>query len=165
MLFQVINHFLNYQMIACHQYYWCLLLLNHKINKNQLAGKIDCRHGFIGDDLINDEKFDLVVSNSVLHHIKQTQSFWRLIKKATKEGGKFFIMDLLRPNSVDAAAALVEQYASDESGQLKEDFYNSLLAAYNLNEIEEQLQENSILDFNIQQITDRHFIVFGSMFA
>ena len=74
-------------------------------------------------------------------------------------------MDLLRPNSVDAAAALVEQYASDESGQLKEDFYNSLLAAYNLNEIEEQLQENSILDFNIQQITDRHFIVFGSMFA
>ena len=74
-------------------------------------------------------------------------------------------MDLLRPNSVDEAAALVEQYASDESAQLKEDFYNSLLAAYNLNEIEEQLQENSILDFNIQQITDRHFIVFGSMFA
>ena len=82
-----------------------------------------------------------------------------------KEGGKFFIMDLLRPNSVDAAAALVETYASNESAQLKEDFYNSLLAAYNLNEIEEQLQENSILDFNIQQITDRHFIVFGSMFA
>ena len=145
-----------------------LTMLKHaedKINKNQLAGKIHCRHGFIGDDLINDEKFDLVVSNSVLHHIKQTQLFWRLIKKATKEGGKFFIMDLLRPNSVDAAAALVETYASNESAQLKEDFYNSLLAAYNLNEIEEQLQENSILDFNIQQITDRHFIVFGSMFA
>ena len=49
--------------------------------------------------------------------------------------------------------------------QLKRDFYNSLLAAYTLDEVKDQLKKNHFLKCHVDQITDRHFIVFGSMFA
>ena len=142
-----------------------LELAKQKIRNNKFEKIIKCYHGFIGEDFLDNQKFDLVLSNSVLHHVEKPQAFWNLIKNSTKTGGSFFVMDLLRPDSVDNAHKIVTEYAADESKQLKIDFYNSLLAAYTTEEVKKQLLESGIENFNIQQITDRHFIVFGSMFA
>ena len=61
-------------------------------------------------------------------------------------------MDLLRPDSVENAHKIVTEYAADESKQLRIDFYNSLLASYTTEEVQKQLLESKIENFNIQQI-------------
>jgi hypothetical protein len=74
-------------------------------------------------------------------------------------------MDLMRPASRADAHALVERYASGEPAVLRTDFCNSLLAAYRPEEIKAQLQAARLSHLAIEVISDRHFIVWGSMAA
>ena len=53
--------------------------------------------------------------------------------------------DLFRPETMQAASALVDQYANKEPDILRKDFYNSLLAAFTANEMRTQI-ENANLD-------------------
>ena len=70
-------------------------------------------------------------------------------------------MDLLRPSSREDARALVEQYAAEEPEILRVDFFNSLLAAYRLDEVENQLGAAGFEHLHLEVVTDRHFIVWG----
>ena len=67
----------------------------------------------------------------------------------------------MRPRSESAAKELLEEYAANEPEVLKHDFYNSLLAAYTVGEVEEQLEREGILEFIVKPVSDRHFIVTG----
>jgi len=60
---------------------------------------------------------------------------------------------------------LVERYASGEPAVPRTDFYNSLLAAYRPVEIEAQLEAAALSHLAIEVISDRHFIVWGSVVA
>jgi hypothetical protein len=55
------------------------------------------------------------------------------------------VCDLFRPETMQAASALVDQYANKEPDILRKDFYNSLLAAFTANEMRTQI-ENANLD-------------------
>jgi len=48
-----------------------------------------------------------------------------------------------------------------EAPVLKEDFYNSLLAAFEPGEIEAQLREAGLGALQIEQVSDRHLAVWG----
>ena len=135
------------------------------IQESGFSDRISYRHDLIENNPFDKVKFDLVISNSVLHHVKNPDLFWILIKNRINENGKFFIMDLLRPKTIGEAQRLVYKYTANETEQLKKDFYNSLLASYTPNEIQTQLRKNNFIESNVKQITDRHFVVFGSMFA
>ena len=49
------------------------------------------------------------------------------MRAAAATGACVFVQDLMRPDSPDAAQALVDQYAPDEPEVLRRDFFNSLL--------------------------------------
>jgi hypothetical protein len=68
-------------------------------------------------------------------------------------------MDLLRPESPERAAAIVEANAAGEHPLLKEDFYNSLLAAFTLEEVAGQLAAAGLGSLRSQQTSDRHWLV------
>ena len=70
-------------------------------------------------------------------------------------------MDLLRPNNEDKAKELVQQYAADVSPILQKDFYNSLLAAYNVEEIQQQLNIAGLDYLTTEIVSDRHVLVWG----
>ena len=70
-------------------------------------------------------------------------------------------MDLLRPNNEDKAKELVQQYAADDSPILQKDFYNSLLAAYNVEEIGQQLNAAGLGYLTTEIVSDRHVLVWG----
>ncbi|MCH8203989.1 MAG: methyltransferase domain-containing protein [Candidatus Hydrogenedentes bacterium] len=108
-----------------------------------------------------DDTFDVIFSNSILHHVDDPVAFWKEAARVAKPGALLFVRDLLRPESPEAAHDLVETYAADEHPLLKEDFYNSLLAAYTPNEIRSQLLEASITPLDITPVTDRHVDVSG----
>ncbi|WHZ22732.1 MAG: hypothetical protein OJF47_001844 [Nitrospira sp.] len=107
------------------------------------------------------EQADAVLSNSLLHHVPNPLQFWFCLKQLAKPGACILVMDLLRPESPEAAQALVDQYASDEDPILKRDFYNSLLAAFTEDEVAGQLAEMNLSRLLIDVPDDRHWVVGG----
>ena len=88
---------------------------------------------------------------------------WRALCASAAPGAAVLVMDLIRPRSLIEAEQIVEKYAGKEPEVLRDDFLNSLLAAYRLTEIMEQLVSVNMDPLHMEVVTDRHFIVFGSM--
>jgi SAM-dependent methyltransferase len=103
--------------------------------------------------------YDLVFSNSLLHHLADPAVLWQSVRRWCKEGGFVFVMDLSRPASVDDAARLVDQYSRDEPEVLRRDFYNSLLAAYRPDEVRQQLKQAGLAHLLLEVVSDRHWLV------
>ncbi len=106
-----------------------------------------------------DDTFDVIFSNSILHHVDDPPSFWKETARIKKPGALVFARDLMRPESHVDARRLVETYAASEHPLLKEDFYNSLLAAYTIAEVREQLRLEEIGSGEVSQSSDRHLDV------
>jgi hypothetical protein len=51
---------------------------------------------------------------------------------------------MLRPESESQARLIVEQYAGNDSESFKQDFYNSLLAAFTEEEIKQQVSDYNL---------------------
>jgi len=109
--------------------------------------------------------FDAVISNSILHHVSEPTDLWKEIGRAAKPGALIFVRDLYRPESTEAAKALVQHHAGNESALLQEEFYRSLLAAYTVEEVKEQLATAGLSGLTVAQVTNRHLDVFGNVTA
>ncbi len=108
-------------------------------------------------------QYDGVIINSLLHHLSNPNTMWEAIKKFVKKSGIIFVMDLIRPENTKQAKEIVERYSGNEPNILKQDFYNSLLAAYRIEEVKEQLKANNLSYLDIKKVSDRHFIVWGHL--
>lgn len=130
-----------------------------------LANRIDVRKWHIGCEKspLGLHEFDAVVSNSLLHHMDDPLDLWRTIHECAAPGAPVLVMDLIRPPSLSEAAAIVEKYADNEPEVLRVDFLNSLLAAYSLDEVRQQLSLANMGSLHIEVVSDRHFIVSGSL--
>ncbi len=113
-------------------------------------------------DFSSSTDYDLIMSNSLLHHLHNPSHFWDKIKELSQPGAHIFIMDLMRPGSLEEARELVRTYVDGEPEILRRDFYNSLLAAFTINEVREHLAEAGLGELQTEQISDRHFIAFGT---
>lgn len=105
--------------------------------------------------------FDMIFSNSILHHIKEVELFWAEVKRLAKSGATVLMRDLVRPESPEAARRIVKQYAQQESAILREEYYRSLLAAYTPDEVRGQLKVAGLGMLRVTMVSDRHFDVFG----
>lgn len=130
-----------------------------------LADRVEVRKWHIGreENPLGSESFHAVASNSLLHHMPDPLDLWRAIRALAAPGGVVLVMDLIRPRSLIEAEQIVEKYAGKEPEVLRDDFLNSLLAAYRPTEIMEQLVSVNMDPLHMEIVTDRHFIVFGSM--
>jgi ubiquinone/menaquinone biosynthesis C-methylase UbiE len=127
-----------------------------------LGDRIEFHYGHLPETELA-ERFDIVISNSLLHHLDDPQVMWQSLRRYGKPGAQVFVMDLLRPASQDQAAALVATYAPDEPDILRYDFYHSLLAAWRPDEVNRQLQDQNLSRLEIEVVSDRHFIVHGKL--
>ncbi len=125
-----------------------------------LSHRVHYHMGRIPNADLPRSKYEIIFSNSLLHHLPEPRVLWDTVKQYGKKDGNVFIMDLIRPSDRDEAQSLVKQYAENEPEVLRRDFYYSLLAAFSLDEIREQLKIAS-LDFSIEQISDRHVFING----
>ena len=107
---------------------------------------------------------DAVISNSLLHHLPNPLQFWQKIRQLVKPEAPVLVMDLLRPDSPEAAQAIVDQYAANEPDILRRDFYNSLLAAFTEDEIGSQLARMNLTRLLIDVPDDRHWVVGGIIY-
>jgi trans-aconitate methyltransferase len=125
------------------------------------ASRIHYVHGLLPGCQLPQQHYDGIFSNSLLHHLADPMVLWHSVKDHAKAGTPVFVMDLLRPDSKQTAKQLVEQYAADEPAVLKEDFYNSLLAAFEIDEVRQQLTECGLQHLQVGQVSDRHLTVSG----
>jgi 2-polyprenyl-3-methyl-5-hydroxy-6-metoxy-1,4-benzoquinol methylase len=83
-----------------------------------------------------DATADCVISTNTLHHMHDPSVFWNCVKKVAP---KVFVMDLVRPANITIARSIVDTLATNESDEFKIDYYNSLLAAFSPEELQEQI--------------------------
>ena len=105
--------------------------------------------------------FQAILSNSLLHHLHQPQVLWQTIRNCAAPGALILIMDLFRPESKEVARRIVNTYAGNESPVLQEDFYNSLLAGFRVDEVRDQLREADF-DLHCKEVSDRHLAIWGT---
>lgn len=108
-----------------------------------------------------DGSADVVISNSLLHHLPEASALWAEVARLARPGGAICVMDLFRPDSVDAARAIVETAAGKEDPLLKRDFFNSLLAAFTPEEVRAQLAAAGLGHLACIVVSERHLLVWG----
>ncbi len=128
-----------------------------------LQSRVQLRRVYLPVETVADAPFDAVISNSLLHHLRDPLTLWSSIRRFGRPGAPVFVMDLMRPESCDSLRALVEEYASGEPEILQRDFAASLHAAYRPDEVRQQLQHSGLEHLAIEVVSDRHLIVFGHL--
>ncbi len=127
------------------------------VERCELADRIELQKCIFPGNELSGKQFDAVISNSLLHHLKDPFVLWNIINDCAKIKAPVFVMDLMRPKTEERARELLEMYASDAPEILQEDFYNSLLASYTVDEVKEQLSITG-LDLSVEAVSDRHLI-------
>jgi len=115
-------------------------------------------------DVSLSSRADAIISNSFVHHVPNPLRFWYSLKTLLKPGGPVLVMDLLRPETPEAAQAIVDEQAVGEPEQLRHDFYHSLLAALTEDEVASHLAELNLSRLLIDVLDDRHWIVYGHVY-
>jgi ubiquinone/menaquinone biosynthesis C-methylase UbiE len=134
-----------------------------RIENEGLSGRIRTHCQVVPAPALRQAAYDIVISNSLLHHMPEPGVFWKEIVRLARTGGMVAVMDLMRPASRAVARALVERYSGAEPEVLKRDFFASLLAAFTPREVEEQLRQCDIGNLKVEIISDRHLFAFGSI--
>jgi len=140
-----------------------MLKMAQQLNQAEgLNAHIELLHGRINDICLPRPNYDVIFSNSLLHHLQEPLELWRLLARHVRPGTRLFVMDLLRPESTQSARHLLDLYAADESEILRQDFFHSLCAAYSVTEVQQQLADSHIDYCHVKQVSDRHLIVYGT---
>jgi hypothetical protein len=101
------------------------------------------------------------MSNSFLHHLHDPQVLWETIKRLATPDTFVFVSDLRRPQTSEEARHIVEQLAGNEAEILKRDFFNSLCAAFEVREVQDQLLRADIAGLEAEALDDIHLVVHG----
>jgi len=105
--------------------------------------------------------FQLLVSNSLLHHLHQSEVLWTTLRQLGTTGSLVVLRDLRRPDSATALEALVEQHAGDAPPLLRRDYRASLQAAFRPEEVELQLRCAGLTCLAVEAVEDRYLDVSG----
>lgn len=109
------------------------------------------------------QQFDVIISNSLLHHLPDPATLWQTLVALGRRGSLVQVMDLLRPDSEQQLQQLVQTHAGDAPPVLQQDFSHSLRAAYSLEELDAQLKSAGLQHLSLAQISDRHMQISGRL--
>ncbi|XWK86038.1 MAG: class I SAM-dependent methyltransferase [Phormidium sp.] len=101
--------------------------------------------------------FDLVISNSLIHHLPDPLPFLQEINRVLKPKGAILIRDLIRPANQETLDNLVESIGTEYDPHQKQLFADSLHAAFTLDEVNQLFSQAGLQDVKIYQSSDRHW--------
>lgn len=128
-----------------------------------LAPRVGFVHAMLGALPQGIAGVDAVVSNSLLHHLPDPALLWSVATRVARRGAALVVMDLARPSSVEDAGRIVATHAAGEPAVLREDFHNSLLAAYTPGEVRLQLAAAGLAGVEVRTVSDRHWLAAGRL--
>jgi ubiquinone/menaquinone biosynthesis C-methylase UbiE len=104
-----------------------------------------------------DDYFEMVISNSIIHHLPDPVPFLKEVNRVTKSNGGIFLRDLIRPPDERAVEELTEKYAADCSDYQKKLYRDSLRASLTIEEMQELIETSGLKDVAVVQSSDRHW--------
>ena len=104
---------------------------------------------------------DLIVSNSLLHHLHHPGLLWSLTASLAAPGCRVLHRDLRRPSSRSDIDRLQRLHLSDAPAVLAHDFRASLAAAFEPDEVCLQLQDAGLTGLRVEPEDDRYLVVSG----
>lgn len=137
-----------------------LRLARQAIRAAGVHERIALHLGRLPDLELADHSFDAVLSKDMLHHLPDPQVLWREARRLARPGAVIYVVDLMRPDSPLEAREIVARVAGAADPVLKEDFYNSLCAAFTLEEVRAQLKAAD-LPLHVHAVSERHMNVKG----
>ncbi len=138
-----------------------LALAQKAVEATGLQKRIATVQGCIPGLPFDEHSFDAVLSKDLLHHLPDPMVLWSEARRLGRRGAAVYVMDLFRPASPKAARTIVETVAGNEHPILKEDFYNSLCAAFTVEEARSQIRQAG-LGLDVIRISDRrHMLIRG----
>jgi ubiquinone/menaquinone biosynthesis C-methylase UbiE len=104
-----------------------------------------------------DGRFAAVMSNSIVHHIREPRGVLEEAWRVLAPGGLIFVRDLLRPPDDAAVRRLVDTYAAGATPPQRQMFGDSLWAALSLDEIRSLVVAVGLDPDAVQATSDRHW--------
>lgn len=138
-----------------------LRLGRERLSTAQLDERVRLHHAILPAPCGQLTRYDVVLSNSLLHHLAVPGVLWEAVRRYAKPGAAVCIMDLMRPSSVEEVKRLVALHAADAPPVLRRDFEASLFAAYTPREVDQQLREVGLTTLHARALSDRHLWVSG----
>lgn len=121
--------------------------------RNQIQlGQVDAK-----DSGYEDEMFDAVISNSIIHHIADPATTISEMIRTTRVGGVIFVRDLMRPKAAETVDSLVATYAGDESDYSRRLFCDSLHASLTISEMRDMVSQFGFPADSVNATSDRHW--------
>ncbi len=127
------------------------------VSQEGLEDRIQLHHGDAKSLGFEDGYFGAVISNSLIHHIRDPLPVVREMLRVTRPGGLLFVRDLMRPATLRKVEKLVMTYAKNEPAESQQLFRQSLIAALTLPEIQDLLGSLGIGKETVSATTDRHW--------
>jgi ubiquinone/menaquinone biosynthesis C-methylase UbiE len=109
---------------------------------------------------LREHSYDAILSKDLLHHLPDPSVLWREASRLARTGAAVAVMDLIRPANPADARRIVDTVAAREDPILREDFYNSLCAAFTIDELHDQLSTAG-LTFEVMKVSERHMLIRG----
>ncbi len=128
-----------------------------------LRERVQLRHGIIPNCALPQEPWQLVMSHSLLHQLHDPQVLWRTISDCAGSGCAVFVADLRRPASELDARHMVVATSRDEPEILQRDFFNSLCAAFEPDEVRAQLAAAGLAQLQVHTHDPFHLTISGLM--
>jgi ubiquinone/menaquinone biosynthesis C-methylase UbiE len=152
----------------CQQNRWCrvmasdaavsmLDLARYNVAVASCDDRIQLHHGDCKCLGFEDAMFDAVISNSLIHHLADPSLAIAEIIRVCKSGGRIFVRDLCRPDSMAEVENLVEMYAQGESPESQQLFRQSLVAALRVDEFQLLVGSLGFEPASVQMTSDRHW--------
>lgn len=104
-----------------------------------------------------DGRFDVVMSNSIVHHIPEPARAVAESVRVCRPGGLLFFRDLFRPDSEAEIKKLCETYVRDETEHGQRMFEDSLRAALTLEEMRAIVRDLGLPAEDVVATSDRHW--------
>lgn len=114
-----------------------------------------------------DHSFDVVMSNSLVHHLPNPLTFFAEVKRVVKPQGSVLIRDLFRPESLTELDAIVKDANLEYSPHQEKLFRDSLHAALTIAEIKEMVMTTGWQNVEVYQSSSRHWtlVLFSASFS
>ncbi len=106
-----------------------------------------------------DLEFDMLISNSLVHHLPDPLSFFQEIKRLVRSGGAILIRDLIRPENDEVVTSLVAKFGGEYDAHQQQLFHDSLKAALTLAEVQELIDRVGLAQVKLTQSSDLHWTI------
>ena len=147
----------NCKVVAIDMAEQMLILARQNVKTAGFGDRIELKKVDAKGLEFDDGSFPCVMSNSIIHHIAEPARCVEELLRVTAPGGLIYIRDLMRPESDQSVAEIVQAYAGAENEHSQKLFDDSLRAALSLEEMQQLIESFGIESTTVTATSDRHW--------